>query len=327
MSQKITVLMSVYNGEKYLRQAIDSILNQTFKDFEFLIINDGSTDSSVSIIKSYSDPRIRLIHNKKNIGLTRSLNKGLRLAKGAFIARIDADDVSLKERLKKQYEVLKMNSDIGLVGSWVRIINKKGEEIDNWKFNYNSEKIYYLLNFRNYLAHSSVMFRRELIQSLGGYNEAYKYTQDFELWNRISKVTKIYLVKKILVCIRNTSQSLFYKFYEQEKENSYQIVKNNLTQVLERELSLREINSLRLRKLSQPKELETILKLFNEFDSKLLKKESKAIDKIGLNLEKVKRTMIRRKMGIVKGYLRQNYDPRKLPLFFKYSFDYLFFWL
>src|SRR3990170_6306785 len=102
MNPEITVLMSVYNGERFLREAIESILNQTYRDFEFLIINDGSTDSSREIILSYNDPRIRLIDNELNIGLTRSLNKGLRLARGKYIARQDADDISFRKRLEKQ---------------------------------------------------------------------------------------------------------------------------------------------------------------------------------------------------------------------------------
>jgi len=89
LNPKVTVLMSIYNGEKYLKEAVDSILNQTFKDFEFLIIDDGSTDRSLEILESYNDPRIIIVQNKKNIGLTRSLNKGLKLAKGKYIARQD----------------------------------------------------------------------------------------------------------------------------------------------------------------------------------------------------------------------------------------------
>ncbi len=114
---RVTVLMSVYNGEKYLREAIDSILNQTFKDFEFLIIDDGSTDSSADIIRSYTDFRIRLIQNEKNIGLTRSLNKGLKLAKGEYIARMDVDDISLPIRFEKQVSFLDKYEDVKLVGS------------------------------------------------------------------------------------------------------------------------------------------------------------------------------------------------------------------
>src|SRR5580698_9685158 len=106
---KVTVLMPVYNGEKYIKEALESILQQTFIDFEFLIINDGSTDNSVSIIKSFNDNRIRLIHNEKNSGLVYSLNKGIGLSNGEYIARMDCDDVSIPERLEKQVGFLNSN--------------------------------------------------------------------------------------------------------------------------------------------------------------------------------------------------------------------------
>jgi glycosyltransferase involved in cell wall biosynthesis len=107
---KISILMPVYNGEKYLREAIDSILNQTFTDFEFLIVDDGSTDNSVEIINSYQNSRINLVKNDKNEGLVYTLNRGLSLAKGEYIARMDCDDISLPERLKKQIDFLDSNS-------------------------------------------------------------------------------------------------------------------------------------------------------------------------------------------------------------------------
>ena len=103
---KVSVLMSVYNGEKYLREAVESILNQTFRDFEFIIIDDGSTDSTNEIIRSYSDCRIRLLENEENIGLTKSLNKGIDQCRGEYIARMDGDDVSLQQRFSKQLEYL-----------------------------------------------------------------------------------------------------------------------------------------------------------------------------------------------------------------------------
>ena len=121
---KVAVLMSVYNGEKYLREAINSILSQTFNDFEFLIINDGSTDGTADILKSYTDSRIKIINNEKNIGLTKSLNKGLKIAKGEYIARQDADDISMPERLKEEVAFLEIHKDYAVVGTFVKILNE-----------------------------------------------------------------------------------------------------------------------------------------------------------------------------------------------------------
>jgi glycosyltransferase involved in cell wall biosynthesis len=114
---KISVLMSVYNGEKYLKEAVDSILNQTFSDFEFIVINDHSTDSTSEILFSYKDSRLKIIENDENIGITKSLNKGLRLVSGKYTARMDADDISFNNRLEKQLQYLEDNPDVGVLGT------------------------------------------------------------------------------------------------------------------------------------------------------------------------------------------------------------------
>lgn len=205
MMPKISVVMSVYNGKKYLKEAIESILNQTFKDFEFIIINDGSTDKTERIIKNYNDLRIKLINNKKNIGLTKSLNKGLRIAKGKYIVRQDADDVSLPRRLEKQINVLEGDKNLGMVASWIKLIDEEGKYLGSWpadRANNSPEEIYYTLNFENCLGHSSTVFRKKIIAALGGYNELYRKSQDYELWQRLSKVTKIKKLKKTLVLRR-----------------------------------------------------------------------------------------------------------------------------
>ncbi|MDD4353774.1 MAG: glycosyltransferase family A protein, partial [Candidatus Nanoarchaeia archaeon] len=130
-NHRISVIMSAYNTERYIAEAIESILNQTFKDFEFIIIDDGSTDDSLKIIKRYvkKDRRIKLIHNKKNIGLTKSLNKGLKIAKGQYIARMDADDISLPQRFQIQYDFLEKNKDIFLIGTTAFLIDDKGDRL------------------------------------------------------------------------------------------------------------------------------------------------------------------------------------------------------
>jgi glycosyltransferase involved in cell wall biosynthesis len=138
---RISVVMSVYNGEKYLRQAIESILQQTYTDFEFIIIDDGSTDSSREIIQSYDDKRIRLVINEQNIGLTKSLNKGIRLAKGEFIARMDADDISLPQRFEKQVAYLDSHPEVGVLGTYANIIDHRGKIINNIIFPTEHETI------------------------------------------------------------------------------------------------------------------------------------------------------------------------------------------
>jgi glycosyltransferase involved in cell wall biosynthesis len=130
---KVSVVMSVYNGEKYLCEAIDSILNQTFENFEFLIVNDGSTDRTLEILQSYRDPRIKVINNERNIGLTASLNKGLKIAKGEYVARMDADDVSFPHRLEQQKAFLDRNPRVAMVGSWAEVIDESGKTQETWR--------------------------------------------------------------------------------------------------------------------------------------------------------------------------------------------------
>ncbi len=200
---KITVLMSVYNGEKYLGEAIDSILNQTFKNFEFLIIDDGSTDSSAEIIRSYPDPRIRLIRNRENIGLTGSLNKGLKLAKGKYIARMDADDISLLERLEREVAIADAYPEITVVTTgFANFVNSYREDNRGSVNKGDTDEIEWIgfedLLEGNKIFHGSVLFKRKNILDIGGYDERLPKAQDYDLWLRVSRKVEIIKLKRIL---------------------------------------------------------------------------------------------------------------------------------
>lgn len=168
-----------------MREAIDSILNQTFRDFEFLIINDGSRDASRDIILSYRDPRIRLIDNEVNEGLTISLNKGLHLARGKYIARMDADDISLPERLGKQVAFIEANPDYGAVGCWGHFIDESGTPFQEIRMAADFELILAGIFFGNQMMHSSVLMDKDFINEIGGYNTMFQKAQDYELWFRV----------------------------------------------------------------------------------------------------------------------------------------------
>ena len=184
----VTVLMSVYNGQTYLHEAIKSILNQTFTDFEFLIINDGSSDASRSIICSYDDPRIRLIDNPANLGLTKSLNRGFKLAKGRYVARQDADDVSEPQRLARQVNFMEANPHLALLGTWYRGIDAEGNFAYEVRLPLDQIELQWALLFYCPFVHSSMMLNKELfLQDVGLYNEEYLYAQDHELWLRTSR--------------------------------------------------------------------------------------------------------------------------------------------
>ena len=182
MATKVTVLMTVYNGETYLKECINSVLAQTYKDFEFLIIDDKSTDSTPGIIASYNDTRIRLLKNEKNLSQVTSLNKGLDHASGEYIARIDADDVMLPNRLERQLHFLTKRPDIELIGSWGEAIDEKGRSISRSELPSRNEEIIATILFGGFISlHSSFMFRKKTILELGKYNEAFSFTEDYRL--------------------------------------------------------------------------------------------------------------------------------------------------
>ena len=189
---KVSVLMSVYNGEIHLGEAVESILNQTFTDFEFIIVDDGSTDSTWSILSEYAvrDKRIVLIQNKNNIGLAKSLNKGLELARGEYVARQDADDLSLPERLAAQIGYSQQQPHVGLLGTAYYIINSQGQELALHRQPESDTEIRWQMLFHNAFCHSSVMFRRKFInkESLF-YKEGLPCSQDYELWSRMLQQT------------------------------------------------------------------------------------------------------------------------------------------
>ena len=205
-SRKITVLMPVHNGRKYLRDAIESILNQTYEDFEFLIINDGSTDNTLHIIKSYVDSRIKLINNKKNIGLIKSLNKGIKRSKGEYIARMDADDVSFKNRLQTQVDFMEKHKDIGVCGSWAKTFGEKNEL---WKAPVENIDIKTMMIFDSPLIHPSVIMRKSIIKEYPNYRRA----EDYGLWVELMDKTKFYNIPECLIKYR------LHKLTKQQKQN------------------------------------------------------------------------------------------------------------
>lgn len=180
--------MCVHNGQAHLRQAIDSILSQTFRMFEFIIVDDGSSDESLKIIKSYenSDPRIRVVSQPKR-GLSAALNVGLKLVTADFIARMDADDVSDTDRLELQLQFLRNNPKIAAAGTAARLIDEYGEACGTLKIPTSFNEIRWRLMFANVIIHPSVMIRRDALQSVGGYNESFTYAQDLELWVRFMR--------------------------------------------------------------------------------------------------------------------------------------------
>ena len=185
---KVSVIMSVYNEKEFLLDSIRSILNQSFEDFEFIIIDDGSEISIRPLIASFRDDRIKLIVNKENRGLTASLNTCLFWANGEYLARQDSDDISERTRLFEQVRYLDNHPEVGLVGTSCTIIDEMDEVIDDWEAMPDPTNS---LSSRNKITHGSVMFRRSVMEDIGKYDEHFKYAQDYDYWLRISKKYQI----------------------------------------------------------------------------------------------------------------------------------------
>ncbi len=208
MTGEVTVLMPVYNAEKYLAEAIESVLNQTFFDFEFLIINDGSTDRSVEIIKSYTDDRIKLI-TRKNGGVSAALNTGLELASGRYIARFDADDICYPQRIEEQYKFMIEHPDYILTGSDADYITKDGDYI--FRFNnkgYTDAQIRESIKYSCPFIHSTVMYKKEIVRNLGGYEVKAHTFEDYFLWVKLIKVGKVYNFNKSFIKVRFNPESV-----------------------------------------------------------------------------------------------------------------------
>lgn len=216
---KVTVLMAVYNGERYLREAIESILGQTFQDFEFLIVNDGSTDSTRDIILSYDDPRIRLVDNAHNLGLARSLNRGLKLAEGQFVARQDADDISEPKRLARQVAFLERQTDVALLGTWYKEIDAQGNLIGKARLPCDNTDIRWSFLFFCPFVHSAIMLRKPVILGrIGFYNEALAYAMDYELWHRIARCLPVANLNDYLVRFQTHPQSMTATYGDRTQE-------------------------------------------------------------------------------------------------------------
>jgi glycosyltransferase involved in cell wall biosynthesis len=182
----ISVLMSVHDDAKYVGQAVESILNQSYGRFEFLITNDCSSDGSRDILAHYAeqDERIFLIDNEENIGLTKSLNRMIERARGPYLARMDADDIAMPDRFRRQIEVFRREPETGVVFGDTVLIDKSGAEIcQSWRP--DEKTILRVLPNRCYIPHPTVMMRKETVEALGGYNEECWTGQDKDLWLRM----------------------------------------------------------------------------------------------------------------------------------------------
>lgn len=329
----ISVVMSTKNTEiGMLQQAVESILSQTFRSFEFIIIDDGSTDESVDYLNSLQDERIRLIRNPVNIGLTKSLNIGLKAAKGKYIARMDSDDFSLPQRFEKQYAYMEAHPDVILCGSRVAFFSKDPSQTYGVSrvVSPDMEKYRALLLFYNPGPfHPTAFFRHEtLLEHHVTYDENLKYAQDYGMWVTLSHIGKIYVFQDVLVCYRQHNKQISIELNEKQFQCDREITRRQLNalvgNVTEEELDLHLTHYATF----YPKAV--INSEIEEWYSRLLKanKEKKLYNqrKLKRQIQKTKITMLYRtisgkemssaqKLGIMLRHLPLYYFPEAIVKF------------
>jgi len=245
---KVSVLMAVYNGEEYLPTAIDSILAQTFPNFELVIVEDGSTDSTPTILARYAaqDARIKIVPNAQNIGLTRSLNRGLAACSGELIARQDADDVSLPYRLVEQVEYMDAHPQTALLSGDIEIIDPNGTPIYTRHHAAAPAVIRWRMLFYNAVGgHSQVMFRREDARALGGYAENRRYSQDYDLWLRLMERGEVVILPRVWLQFRHHTASISNQKRAEQERISLEDSQTAQAALLGEHLPLERVQALR----------------------------------------------------------------------------------
>lgn len=250
MAPKVSVVMSVHNGERFLAEAVESVLHQGFQDFEFIIYDDASTDGTPALLAGFAarDPRIRLFRNPANLGLTRTLNLALANSTGAYIARQDADDVSLPVRLDVQSRLLDEQPDVLLVSGRIETIDTEGNVTAKLRPSRPAASglIPWMLLFYNYLqGHSVAMFRREAALAAGGYDENYRYSQDYDLWLRLSRLGEVVVIEQMLLRLRLHDQSISRASRRAQRRMGLECSQRAIQSLTGQALALSEIRELR----------------------------------------------------------------------------------
>lgn len=208
MAPRVSVVMSVYNGEEWLKEAIDSILKQTYKDFEYIIGNDGSSDGTKDILAEYTDSRLRITHFRKRLTLTYALNKLLKQAKGEYIARMDADDIASKERLARQVGFLDAHPHVGIVGSWFKTMRASGEALRIMRLPATDKEIRRRVMRSNPICHPTMMFRKSLLDCIGPYDPDLNGAEDYDFVLRALILTRAANIPEVLLNYRIVDTSV-----------------------------------------------------------------------------------------------------------------------
>lgn len=234
---KVSVLMSAFNAESYLSEAVDSVINQTFTDFEFIIVDDGSTDNTSKILDGFKDQRIVRLKNEKNIGLASSLNLALSAARGEFLARMDADDISTPNRFLNQVEYLEKNPDIAVLGTFMKQIDMEGNTIGVLSAPCDHELIRWKMLFETAVFHATVMMRKKDVDRVGGYDPNFRHIEDAELWSRMINIVRFSNLNEALYVRRWHDKSVCNVHYATQYQIGSVVRLRLFENILGRELS------------------------------------------------------------------------------------------
>jgi glycosyltransferase involved in cell wall biosynthesis len=246
MDPKVTVLMPVYDTEKYLGEAIESILNQTYRDFEFIIISEDSSDITRALLDRYrnQDARMEVYHQERQ-GLIASLNKGCELANGEYIARMDADDISMPERLERQMSFMDQHPHVGVCGSWAEIIDDNGNTIGNFCPPVSTALIRWNLIFNCSIAHPAAIFRREPVKELGFYHKDCLHCEDYDLWVRAFNHFEFGNIPEFLLKLRKHSQNVTFVCSPEHSDNVLKVSQKAVALTLKQQVPLEIVCILR----------------------------------------------------------------------------------
>lgn len=207
----VSVVMPVYNGERFVAEAIESVLRQKFRDFEFILVDDGSSDGTAARLRFYGDSRIVILSNPSNQGLVASLNRAIAAARGRYIARADADDTCHEDRFAKQVAFLEENQSVGVLGSCMDQVDESGRPAPFFWVPSRHNEIAWTMMFETSMAHPTVMIRRQVLVDAGGYDPDYRHIEDIELWTRLLSVTRFANLGEALYTRRCHSESVCAK--------------------------------------------------------------------------------------------------------------------
>jgi len=245
-SPKISVVMPVYNAAPYLAESIGSILNQTFRDFEFIIVNDGSSDDTAFILAKYekSDARISVYH-QENQGTAAARNRGCRLARGKYIATMDADDVSLPRRFERQIEYIEQHPDIGVLGTWICKIDKNGSLRGTWCPPTNAKMLQWTLFFGVCVAAPTVLMRRQVMEKVNFYGSVTSGVEDVDLWLRASSATEFGNVPEVLLKYRVWEENTSHRNFQHIRDSHVQLLSHFIRELLRLEPPIEAVAGLR----------------------------------------------------------------------------------